>query len=40
VKSAGEKLISIELRHMDQQQTACTLPMLNQVRRGERDVFV
>jgi len=39
-KSAGEKLISIELRHMDQQQTACTLPMLNQVRRGERDVFV
>jgi len=39
-KSAGEKLISIELRRMDQQQTACTLPMLNQVRRGERDVFV
>ena len=39
-KSAGEKLISIELRQMDIQQTACTLPMLNQVRRGERDVFV
>ena len=39
-KAAGEKLISIELQHMDQQQTACTLPMLNQVRRGERDVFV
>jgi 2-iminoacetate synthase len=39
-KSAGEKLISIELQQMDDQQTACTLPMLNQVRRGERDVFV
>jgi 2-iminoacetate synthase len=39
-KSAGEKLISIELQQMDAQQTACTLPMLNQVRRGERDVFV
>jgi 2-iminoacetate synthase len=39
-KSAGEKLISIELRQMDNQQTACTLPMLNQVRRGKRDVFV
>jgi 2-iminoacetate synthase len=39
-KSAGEKLISIELQHMDGQQTACALPMLNQVRRGERDVFV
>lgn len=39
-KSAGEKLISIELQNMDGQQTACTLPMLNQVRRGERDVFV
>ena len=39
-KSAGEKLISIELQHMDGQQTAATLPMLNQVRRGERDVFV
>jgi len=39
-KAAGEKLISIELQQMDQQQTACTLPMLNQVRRGERDVFV
>jgi 2-iminoacetate synthase len=39
-KRAGEKLISIELQHMDGQQTACTLPMLNQVRRGERDVFV
>ena len=39
-KSAGEKLISIELQQMDNQQTACTLPMLHQVRRGERDVFV
>jgi 2-iminoacetate synthase len=39
-KSAGERLISIELQHMDSQQTARTLPMLNQVRRGERDVFV
>jgi 2-iminoacetate synthase len=39
-KAAGEKLISIELQHMDGQQTACTLPLLNQVRRGERDVFV
>jgi len=39
-KSASEKLISIELQQMDNQQTACTLPMLNQVRRGERDVFV
>ncbi|HEY1578793.1 MAG TPA: [FeFe] hydrogenase H-cluster radical SAM maturase HydG [Terracidiphilus sp.] len=39
-KSAGEKLISIQLQNMDGQQTACTLPMLNQVRRGERDVFV
>jgi 2-iminoacetate synthase len=39
-KAAGEKLINIELQNMDQQQTACTLPMLNQVRRGERDVFV
>ena len=39
-KTAGEKLISIELQHMDGRQTACALPMLNQVRRGERDVFV
>ena len=39
-KSIGEKLISIELQHMDGQQTACALPMLNKVRRGERDVFV
>jgi 2-iminoacetate synthase len=39
-RSAGEKLISIELERMDQQQTTCTLPMLNQVRRGERDVFI
>jgi 2-iminoacetate synthase len=39
-KSAGEKLISIELQNMDGQQIARTLPMLNQVRRGERDVFV
>lgn len=39
-KSAGEKLISIELQQMDGQQTACTLPMLNKVRNGERDVFV
>jgi 2-iminoacetate synthase len=39
-KSAGEKLISIELQHMDVQQTACARPLLKQVRRGERDVFV
>jgi len=39
-KAAGEKLISIELKNMDAQQTATALPMLNQVRRGERDVFV
>jgi len=39
-KSAGEKLISIELQNMDGHQTACALPMLNKVRRGERDVFV
>jgi 2-iminoacetate synthase len=39
-KTAGEKFISIELQKMDGQQTACALPMLNQVRRGERDVFV
>ena len=39
-KSAGEQLISIELKNMDRQQTASTLRMLNQVRRGERDVFV
>lgn len=39
-KAAGEKLISIELQNMDVRQTACALPMLNKVRRGERDVFV
>jgi 2-iminoacetate synthase len=39
-KCAGEKLISIELKNMDSQQTASTLPMLNEVRRGKRDVFV
>jgi 2-iminoacetate synthase len=39
-KAAGEKFISIELQQMDQQQTATALPMLNKVRRGERDVFV
>ncbi len=39
-RTAGEKLISIELANMDGQQTACTLPMLNQVRGGERDVFL
>ena len=39
-KAAGEKLISIELSRMDGQQTASTLPMLNQVRRGERDIFM
>jgi 2-iminoacetate synthase len=39
-KAEGEKLISIELQHMDGQQTSIALPMLNQVRRGERDVFV
>jgi 2-iminoacetate synthase len=39
-KAGGEKLISIELQQMDGQQTSCALPMLNKVRRGERDVFV
>jgi 2-iminoacetate synthase len=39
-RSAGESLISIELQHMDGQQTACALPMLNKVRGGERDVFI
>jgi 2-iminoacetate synthase len=39
-RSAGEKLISIELQQMNMQQTACALPMLNKVRRGQRDVFV
>ncbi len=39
-KAAGEKLISMELSRMDGQQTASTLPMLNQVRRGERDIFM
>jgi 2-iminoacetate synthase len=39
-KSAGEKLITTELEQMDGQQNACTLPMLNRVRGGERDVFV
>jgi 2-iminoacetate synthase len=39
-KTAGEKLISIELQQMDGKQTACALPMLNKVRRGERDIFV
>jgi 2-iminoacetate synthase len=39
-KSAGEQLIKIELQHMDGKQTACALPMLNQVRAGERDIFV
>jgi 2-iminoacetate synthase len=39
-KSAGEELISIELDHMDGQQTACALPMLDKVRGGERDVFI
>ena len=38
--AAGEKLISIELQNMDGQQTAATLPMLNEVRRGKRDVFI
>jgi 2-iminoacetate synthase len=39
-KTAGEKLISIELQQMDGRQTACALPMLNKVRNGEHDVFV
>ena len=39
-KSAGEDLISIELNNMDGKQTAIALPMLNQVRGGERDVFI
>jgi len=39
-KSSGEDLISIELKNMDGQQTASALPMLNQVRGGERDVSI
>ena len=39
-KAAGEELISIQLEQMDEKQTACALPMLNQVRGGERDIFV
>jgi 2-iminoacetate synthase len=39
-KVDGEKFISLELQQMDGQQTARALPMLNKVRRGERDVFV
>jgi 2-iminoacetate synthase len=39
-RSAGEKLISIELQHMDDQQIACALPMLNKVRGGARDIFI
>jgi 2-iminoacetate synthase len=39
-KAAGEKLIAIELQQMNGLQTARTLPMLNKVRGGERDVFV
>jgi 2-iminoacetate synthase len=39
-KFAGEELIKIELQHMDGKQTACALPMLNQVRGGARDIFV
>ncbi len=38
-KSAGEKLISIELQQMDNQQTACTLPMLNQVQDITKPIF-
>jgi 2-iminoacetate synthase len=39
-RTAGEQLISIELDHMDAQQTASTEPMLASVRSGERDVFI
>jgi len=39
-KAAGEKLLAQELTRMDGQQTASTLPLLNQIRRGERDVFL
>jgi 2-iminoacetate synthase len=39
-KVEGEKLISIQLEQMDEQQTASSLPMLNKVRAGERDVFI
>jgi len=39
-KSVGEDLISIELKNMDGQQTASALPMLTQVRGGDRDVFI
>jgi 2-iminoacetate synthase len=39
-RSTGEELISVELQQMDEKQTDCALPMLNQVRAGERDIFV
>ncbi len=39
-RAAGEKLISIELAHMDQQQIAIALPMLDEVSSGKRDVFI
>ena len=39
-KSSGEDLISIELQSMDSQQTSTALPMLDQVRGGDRDVFI
>jgi 2-iminoacetate synthase len=39
-RSAGEDLISIELKNMDSKQIASAMPMLNQVRGGERDVFI
>lgn len=39
-RAAGEQLISLELDHMDAQQTASTEPMLASVRSGQRDVFI
>lgn len=39
-KVSGEKLISLEVEQMDSKQTSFTLPMLDKVRSGDRDVFV
>lgn len=39
-KASGEKLISLEVEQMDSKQTSFTLPMLDKVRSGDRDVFV
>jgi len=39
-RASGEKLISLEVEQMDSRQTSFTLPMLDKVRSGDRDVFV